>query len=192
MPWVRVACAPAIVETAQVARPQVPLVQKRGTWSCEKHPAQGLLVSRLHSQSWAVSVAGFGPELGNVGVIQAPGRRFEASDTGPGARGNTASPPAPSPKWGAMVWELSAVALGEVGVLSQAFRGANPRLSLWSSLPEPDHSSLGHPALPRIEGSGVHHLTVPWGQGAFPPSCQWHLHLFESLWSQGRCSRNTS
>jgi len=55
MPWVRVACPPATAETAQVARPQVPLVQRRGTWSCEEHPAQGLLVGELHTATHGLS-----------------------------------------------------------------------------------------------------------------------------------------
>lgn len=42
MPWVRVACPPATVETAQVAWPQVHLIQRRGAQSCKEHPAQGL------------------------------------------------------------------------------------------------------------------------------------------------------
>lgn len=55
MPWVRVACPPAPVETAQVARPQVPLVQRpargaarntqpRGCWSASYTATCGLSV----------------------------------------------------------------------------------------------------------------------------------------------------
>lgn len=71
----RVACPPATVDTAQVARPHAPLAQRGGTRSVAECPP---LVHGFYSHSWAASWAGFAAEPRHIGVIWALGRRFKA------------------------------------------------------------------------------------------------------------------